>query len=1112
MDWNSPTQFPPTQNIQLEEEYYIPAQGQTRPHHAPLTHASYPPATQPLYRTYHNISQNPAGQQSTRTLSLGQNGTNGNVYDSNPSGVYDTSMSRAAYNQNPAFYHSPALPYRQHQPEAQIISSPGLSGPLTINGTSDGGLTPPFVSSPMSAPIGFGSQEPPQGLAQGQSRYHTEMRSQQMYNFQSPPTSGSNLNPENLAQGQELGPQSKRQRGLDEDEDYVPGIDVGMEHEGNAGDNKDAKPKPLGACARCKLLKVKCEFKTMEDPCKRCMNAGKECFIPGRKKRRTPPKREHLLTQIREQAMEIQRLMAQLEVSKRQRQPHSKTHTPAHRPSSSADLLSPLDATSGESSDHTPKPDVEEWIAKARESIEAFGEFIGAGGVEMTKDFLVDQDPENSGGSDDDDAYEIAIEDEEGEAAALEELLADSAGTDNDGGYQGRSSSSNISGHSGGSGGPKKKLSNGQASPKLVIIPGEAAPFGLIASLALKTRRRRSSGSVDDEDDVGVANEDFFRSPTPESARMLSGPKQTPHILARGVVTPDEAEKLFKIYFDSMGLSVSLLDPVLYTAQKTCYRSPFLFTVICAIASRYYTEKPGLYADLMHYAQLAAGTALISGQKSIEVCQAYILLSLYPVPARRWEDDRGWLYLGMAIRVATDLNLYLPNTAKPVNEQHAREMLNRTRVWLNCFNLDRSTGSQYGKMPIIENSDYIANHSEDWWENSEFNMNNFDIHTCGYNAELRVMSAFRKRIYSDPNHPTGLNKNLDFELIATETDDELKSLGDHWFSRIEQTDQTDPHGRFRTGLLKLAYSYARLVALSLGFKHAFGKNNTDENPFLTRCLSAAFDVVNTYVNDVGRPAQRVYLRHGPEAQSVFVTFACSFLVKLLQPKFTVYLTREKRLEIRSLVQNVADLLGSPEVAIDERHGPKLYSRFLKGLLATPLATSVDSLSPRMNTNSLPQQRTTRRQKSGSGLSPDSEQSFEFIQHNGSVQTSPSTSKSLLSPLPDSAFDSFPPVTGGITPSLTVQTQFSSRPSSSKQLQYATPTDMSEWFGAPLPFDDELLQSMQSVQDSVWGQDVSLSGFNWLSNIQSSSEDTYMKPSDTMNDMFPDYFNLKTPPP
>jgi hypothetical protein len=73
------------------------------------------------------------------------------------------------------------------------------------------------------------------------------------------------------------------------------------------------------------------------------------------------------------------------------------------------------------------------------------------------------------------------------------------------------------------------------------------------------------------------------------------------------------------------------------------------FTV-CAIASRHFAEKPELYTNLMHYAQLAAGTALISGQKSVEVCQAYILLSLYPMPARRWEDDRCWIYLGLAIR------------------------------------------------------------------------------------------------------------------------------------------------------------------------------------------------------------------------------------------------------------------------------------------------------------------------------------------------------------------------------------------------------------------------------------------------------------------------------
>ena len=52
----------------------------------------------------------------------------------------------------------------------------------------------------------------------------------------------------------------------------------------------------------------------------------------------------------------------------------------------------------------------------------------------------------------------------------------------------------------------------------------------------------------------------------------------------------------------------------------------------------------------MHHAQLTAGTTLITGRKNVEVCIAYILLSLYPVPKRRWDEDRGWIYLGLAIR------------------------------------------------------------------------------------------------------------------------------------------------------------------------------------------------------------------------------------------------------------------------------------------------------------------------------------------------------------------------------------------------------------------------------------------------------------------------------
>lgn len=175
-------------------------------------------------------------------------------------------------------------------------------------------------------------------------------------------------------------------------------------------------------------------------------------------------------------------------------------------------------------------------------------------------------------------------------------------------------------------------------------------------------------------------------------------------------------------------------------------------------------------------------------------------------------------------------------TAKERGETHAREMLNRTRIWLNCFNLDRSTGSQYGKPPIIGAHDYTANHTEDWWCSSAYNLENFDIHLSAYNAELKVMAGFIAEVYSDPHHPMGLNKGVDFEAIAIATDDKVQALGALWMKKIhEKTDMNHPQNAFRTGLLRLAYSYSRLIALSYGIQYAFGKvEGKDEGPFLKR--------------------------------------------------------------------------------------------------------------------------------------------------------------------------------------------------------------------------------------------------------------------------------------
>lgn len=108
--------------------------------------------------------------------------------------------------------------------------------------------------------------------------------------------------------------------------------------------------------------------------------------------------------------------------------------------------------------------------------------------------------------------------------------------------------------------------------------------------------------------------------------------------------------------------------------------------------------------------------------------------------------------------MALDLNLNVRSTVKPKDSLHERELLNRTRAWLNCYNVDRSLSTQHGRPPTIPNDDWIASHSEDWWRSSTQNIKGFDIHTCAYTSELRVVGRFRAKIYSDPESPTGMSK------------------------------------------------------------------------------------------------------------------------------------------------------------------------------------------------------------------------------------------------------------------------------------------------------------------------------------------------------------------
>jgi hypothetical protein len=300
--------------------------------------------------------------------------------------------------------------------------------------------------------------------------------------------------------------------------------------------------------------------------------------------------------------------------------------------------------------------------------------------------------------------------------------------------------------------------------------------------------------------------------------------------------------------------------------------------------------------------------------------------------------------------------------------------------------------------------------------------------------------------------------------LAAESDEEFLALQSKWYPILdENVDENDAPGNFRLGLLKLAFGYARLIVLSYGFQHAFGKNTPNDNPFLDRCLNAANDIVQAMVEDIGRPAQRIFIRHGPEAQSVFVAFAAAFLVKLLQPKFAAYIDASKRTAIRSRVQSVIDFFSSPEIAIDNRHGPKLYARFLKGLLASPMVAEPNSpgysKQPRRRSNRL------KAASSQNGESPE-------FSSNGFSQTyehaSPATTTHSLSPPPSHgamSFEQFAPSGGAIDPFV-------------PDMQSSYNPAMMDYLDGSLPDGDELMR-MQSMTDPSMWQDVTVPNYSWL---------------------------------
>lgn len=502
----------------------------------------------------------------------------------------------------------------------------------------------------------------------------------------------------------------------------------------------------------------------------------------------------------------------------------------------------------------------------------------------------------------------------------------------------------------------------------------DAAPASIASDGRASSARSEPGREKVETPKVGVASETYFK-PGPMTIlplrKIVIERELAPDLLTQGIVTSEEVLELFQVFFHNCSQHVVLFDPDWHTPTMVCGRSPFLFTVICTIASKYYTKRPDLHQQCLEVVRKCAYVVMSRGFKSVEIVQGFLLLSVWQTPSQRFEEDKTWLFSGVAIRMATDLNLHrksmasIPNTTDsedPAVLDREREIINRERTWLFCFCVDRSISSQMGK-PWTIREDWIIRNSRHWGMQRLSKL--YDMGLSALVELLRISTRQFDFLFSSTTTVSGLNTEIDYNTTLRIFNEQLNEWHDLWQARgffttpysqekeidhslrpvsreerklaerLRNADLSEApsidadHDRrtmhFITKQAPLRYNYAVLLLNSFGLQHAMDfpkRSGMDKGIYLSKCLEAAKNVVHAACEGM-----RPVLSYAPDTHFIILAYACVFLLKLTRPAFSAFVDED---EIINIVTTCADTL--EEVSMDPTHMPMLYATFLRALL------------------------------------------------------------------------------------------------------------------------------------------------------------------------------------
>ncbi|KZT69158.1 hypothetical protein DAEQUDRAFT_811600 [Daedalea quercina L-15889] len=428
-------------------------------------------------------------------------------------------------------------------------------------------------------------------------------------------------------------------------------------------------------------------------------------------------------------------------------------------------------------------------------------------------------------------------------------------------------------------------------------------------------------------------------------APSATNPKWPP-ILRCGLFGPQEVTELYRLFYDKLHPSFTILDPALHTPQYLISKSTLLFTKVLSLASRHWTHRPKLHQLATTYAHEAAAEVVREGRYTIEACQAFMLSTGFPAPRQRFAEHRGWLLVGMAIRIAQDLKLDSP----PPPGLPERERLDRARTWFQVVCVDASTSVQQGKAPVLQGSDYVARALATWFRASPLNSPH-DLYLCAF-ADLALLVARLWRAIGADRCDPDLVKGVDVNATVLEYHEKLVEMYATWRAREAENSRNPRSGPQpqHNARLKLIGNAMKLIVLGAGFHHSVRQGQEPDRDVLHLSVEAALACVRVHAEEL-YPAG--VLRSQVEPHFLYVTYAAAFLVNLLKADYSHLLEPAVRTTIVREVRALTGIYLSKQVALDRAHAPAVYGRFLSALLERVVAGQELARTPRLAPEEVP---------------------------------------------------------------------------------------------------------------------------------------------------------------